>query len=30
MALGLIVESMVAILLATTIGYCVVLNQSLK
>lgn len=30
MAFGLIVESMVAILLATTIGYCVVLNQRLK
>lgn len=27
---GLIVESLVAILLATTIGYCVVLNQRLK
>lgn len=30
MAFGLIVESMVAILLATTIGYCVILNQRLK
>jgi len=30
MAFGLIVESMVAILLATTIGYCIVLNQRLK
>jgi hypothetical protein len=29
-SLGLIVESSVAILLATTIGYCVVLNQRLK
>lgn len=27
---GLIVETLVAILLATTIGYCVVLNQRLK
>lgn len=30
MAFGLIVESMVAILLATTIGYCVILNHRLK
>ena len=30
MSLGLIVESSVAILLATTIGYCIVLNQRLK
>ena len=30
MAFGLIVESMVAILLATTIGYCIILNQRLK
>mgnify|MGYP000557152396 CR=1 FL=1 len=28
--LGVIVETLVAILLATTIGYCVVLNQRLK
>ncbi len=28
--LGMIVESAVAILLATTIGYCVILNQRLK
>ncbi len=28
--LGLIVETTVAILLATTIGYCVILNQRLK
>ncbi len=28
--LGLVVESLVAILLATTIGYCVVLNQKLN
>ena len=30
MAFGLIVEGMVAILLATTIGYCIILNQRLK
>ena len=30
MSFGLIVESMVAILLATTIGYCIILNQRLK
>ena len=30
MSLGLIVEGMVAILLATTIGYCIILNQRLK
>lgn len=30
LSLGIIVESSVAILLATTIGYCVVLNQRLK
>jgi hypothetical protein len=30
MSLGLVVEGAVAILLATTIGYCVVLNQRLK
>lgn len=30
LSLGLFVESAVAILLATTIGYCVVLNQRLK
>ena len=30
MAFGLIVESMVAILLATTIGYCIILNHRLK
>lgn len=28
--LGIIVETLVAILLATTIGYCVILNQKLK
>lgn len=28
--LGMIVETLVAILLATTIGYCVILNQRLK
>lgn len=28
--LGIIVETLVAILLATTIGYCVILNQRLK
>lgn len=28
--LGIVVETLVAILLATTIGYCVVLNQRLK
>ncbi|MGC4077417.1 MAG: DUF6468 domain-containing protein [Rubrivivax sp.] len=28
--LGMVVETLVAILLATTIGYCVVLNQRLK
>ena len=27
---GLVVETLVAILLATTIGYCVILNQRLK
>lgn len=30
MSLGLVVEGAVAILLATTIGYCVILNQRLK
>jgi hypothetical protein len=30
MSFGIIVESMVAILLATTIGYCIILNQRLK
>lgn len=30
MSLGMVVEIAVAILLATTIGYCVVLNQRLK
>lgn len=30
LSFGLIVETLVAILLATTIGYCVVLNQRLK
>ena len=30
LSLGLIVEGAVAILLATTIGYCVILNQRLK
>ncbi|MDP1730240.1 MAG: DUF6468 domain-containing protein [Devosia sp.] len=30
MSLGIIVEFSVAILLATTIGYCVILNQRLK
>jgi len=30
MSLGIVVETAVAILLATTIGYCVVLNQRLK
>lgn len=30
LSLGIIVESSVAVLLATTIGYCVVLNQRLK
>ena len=30
MPLGLVVETLVAILLATTIGYCVILNQRLK
>ena len=30
MSLGLVVEGMVAILLATTIGYCIILNQRLK
>ncbi|HEY9011527.1 MAG TPA: DUF6468 domain-containing protein [Devosia sp.] len=30
MSLGIIVETAVAILLATTIGYCVILNQRLK
>lgn len=28
--LGMVVETLVAILLATTIGYCVILNQRLK
>jgi hypothetical protein len=28
--LGLLVETLVAVLLATTIGYCVILNQRLK
>jgi hypothetical protein len=28
--LGIVVETLVAILLATTIGYCVILNQKLK
>ena len=28
--LGIVVETLVAILLATTIGYCVILNQRLK
>jgi Domain of unknown function (DUF6468) len=30
MSLGIVVETAVAILLATTIGYCIVLNQRLK
>lgn len=30
LSLGIIVESAVAILLATTIGYCIILNQRLK
>ena len=30
MALGMLVEALVAVLLATTIGYCIVLNQRLK
>lgn len=30
MPFGVIVETLVAILLATTIGYCVILNQRLK
>jgi len=30
MPLGMVVETLVAILLATTIGYCVILNQRLK
>lgn len=30
LTLGILVESAVAILLATTIGYCVILNQRLK
>jgi hypothetical protein len=30
MPLGIVVETAVAILLATTIGYCIVLNQRLK
>lgn len=30
LSLGIVVETSVAILLATTIGYCVVLNQRLK
>src|SRR6476620_8737310 len=28
--LGFVVESLVAVLLATTIGYCIILNQRLK
>ena len=28
--LGMVVETLVAILLATTIGYCIILNQRLK
>ena len=28
--LGIVIETLVAILLATTIGYCVILNQRLK
>jgi hypothetical protein len=28
--LGIVVETLVAVLLATTIGYCVILNQRLK
>jgi hypothetical protein len=30
LSLGIVVESLVAILLATTIGYCVILNQKLR
>ena len=30
MPLGFVVETLVAVLLATTIGYCVILNQRLK
>jgi hypothetical protein len=30
MPVGLVVETLVAVLLATTIGYCVILNQRLK
>ncbi|WP_421759589.1 DUF6468 domain-containing protein [Devosia sp.] len=30
MSLGMLVETLVAVLLATTIGYCIVLNQRLK
>jgi hypothetical protein len=30
LSLGLVVETAVAILLATTIGYCIILNQRLK
>lgn len=30
MSLGIVVETAVAILLATTIGYCIILNQRLK
>lgn len=30
LSLGIVVETLVAILLATTIGYCVILNQRLK
>ena len=30
MSLGMLVETLVAVLLATTIGYCVMLNQRLK
>src|ERR1044071_9162548 len=28
--LGIVVETLVAVLLATTIGYCIILNQRLK
>ncbi len=30
LTLGVVVEGLVAILLATTIGYCIILNQKLK
>jgi hypothetical protein len=30
LSLGIVVETLVAILLATTIGYCVILNQKLR